>query len=44
MKSNYRNSQGGEVIDVKNALNKGTLFTVIFPGQESVKPVSLPSH
>jgi hypothetical protein len=33
-----------EVMDVKNNLSKVILFTVFLPGQEIVKPVSLPSH
>jgi hypothetical protein len=44
MKINFRNSQGGEVIDAKNALNNGTLFTIFLLGQENVKPIPLPSH
>ena len=33
-----------EVMDVKNTLSKGTLFTVFLPDQESVKPLPPPSH
>ena len=33
-----------EVMDVKNTLSQGILFTVFLLGQEIVKPVSLPSH
>jgi hypothetical protein len=33
-----------EVMDVKNTLSKGILFTVFLLGQEIVKPVSLPSY
>jgi two-component system, NtrC family, sensor histidine kinase PilS len=37
-------SRNGGVMDVKSTLGEGTLFTVFLPDQESVKPVSLPSH
>ncbi len=37
-------NRNGGVMDVKSTLGKGTLFTVFLPDQESVKPVSLPSH
>jgi hypothetical protein len=33
-----------EVMDVKNTLSKGILFTVFLLGQEIVKTVSQPSH
>ena len=37
-------NRNGGVMDVKSTLSEGTLFTVFLPDQESVKPVSSPSH